>query len=499
MYSPPARFGRRAARQAMTCEMTEAMAGSVTQERLHELPIAEVGRLLRAGALTSRRLTEHALARIEAINPRIDAFVAVTGERALAEADAADADFARGRDRGPLQGVPYALKDIYDVAGLPTLCHSRLRAGHVAGADSTVVARLSAQGAVLLGKLTTFEFALGNPDPEVPFPPARNPWNRDHSPGGSSSGSAAAVAAGLVRFAMGSDTGASVRGPASLCGVIGLKPTFGLAPRRGVFPLSPSLDHCGPLARSVEDAAIVMEAIAGHDARDPASARVSPPAFRGLLGAGVKGLKIGVPRHFFAGARGLSGETVAALDAALDRLRADGAEVEDIVLPDYALFTACGRVIMYTEAFAIHARDFRERPRAFGASTYMRMIMGAFTTGADIAQAMRWRRALTGAVDDRLMRYDAIITASALGPAPPMEGAADWGLPSDSPMQCIPFNVTGHPALAMPTGLSQSGLPLALQIVGRHFDEPTVLRIAASLERDNPVLGARLPEAACPR
>lgn len=450
---------------------------------------------MRSGGLTAAELTEHALARIDAINPKINAFVTVTPERARADAAAADRDFARGVDRGPLQGVPYGLKDIYDTAGIRTACHSKLRLDHVPDRDSAVAQRFMRQGAVLMGKLTTNEFALGNPDPEAPFPPALNPWNTDHSPGGSSSGSGAAVAAGLVRVAMGSDTGASIRGPASFCGIFGLKPTFGLVSRRGVFPLSYSLDHCGPLTRSVEDAAIVMEALAGYDQHDPASANVPAPQFRSVMGSGVKGLRIGVPRHFFEGAKGLSPDVSSALDRALQKLCELGASVRDITLPDYATFTACGRVIMCTEAFAIHEKDFRERPRDFGFSTYMRMIMGAFTTGADMVQALRLRRELTEAVNRQLMDCDAIITATALGPAPKMNMPGDWSMPSDSPMQCIPFNVTGHPAMAAPTGFSASGLPLALQIVAKHFDEQTGLRIAAALEQDNDVL-AHWPDIA---
>jgi aspartyl-tRNA(Asn)/glutamyl-tRNA(Gln) amidotransferase subunit A len=470
----------------------------VAEKPLHDLSIAEAGAAMRSGGLTSSALTEHSLARIDLLNPKINAFVTVTAERARTDAAAADADFARGVDRGPLQGIPYGLKDIYDTAGIQTACHSKLRLDHVPQKDSAVAEKLAAQGAVLLGKLTTNEFALGNPDPDAPFPPALNPWNIDYSPGGSSSGSGAAVAAGLVRLAMGSDTGASIRGPASFCGIIGLKPTFGLISRRGVFPLSPSLDHCGPLTKSVEDAALAMEAVAGHDPHDPASARVPPPQFRGLLNAGVKGLRIGVPRHFYRGAKGLSGEADAAIERSLRKLRDLGAIVSDIVLPDYASFVACGRVIMYTEAFAIHEKDFRNRPRDFGFSTYMRMIMGAFTTGADMVQALRLRRELTEAVNRQFRNCDAIVTATALGPAPKMNLPGDWSMPSDSPMQCIPFNVTGHPAIAVPTGFSSSGLPLALQIVAKHFDEPMVLRIGAALEKENPVL-SRWPDLAVRR
>jgi len=243
----------------------------MTATKLFELSIAEAGRKLRDGSITSLALTEDALARITAIDPALNSFITVTADRARADAAAADANFARRIDNGPMQGVPYALKDIYDTLGIRSTCHSKLRADHVPAADSLVETKFKAQGGVLLGKLATHEFALGGPSFDLPFPPARNPWNREHIPGGSSSGSGAAVAAGLARMAMGSDTGGSIRGPAAYCGAIGLKPTYGLVSRRGVFPLSTTLDHCGPLSWTVEDSAIALQIIAGYDPLDPAS------------------------------------------------------------------------------------------------------------------------------------------------------------------------------------------------------------------------------------
>jgi aspartyl-tRNA(Asn)/glutamyl-tRNA(Gln) amidotransferase subunit A len=444
------------------------------------LSIAEMGRQLRAGAVTSKALTEDALARIAAIDPRINAFITLLADAALADAAAADAAFAQGIDHGPMQGVPYALKDIYDTAGIRTTCHSKLREHNVPAEDSVVAAKFKAQGGVLLGKLATHEFALGGPSFDLPFPPARNPWNTDHMPGGSSSGSGAAVAAGLVRMAMGSDTGGSIRGPAAYCGTIGLKPTYGLVSRRGVFPLSYALDHCGPLSWTVEDTAIAMEVITGYDPRDPGSADVPAPAFRADLGKGVAGLRFGVPRHFFADAPGLSPEMLASFDAAIATLRDLGATVEDIELPDYELFSLCGRVIMLSEAYAIHEQDFRNRPMDFGLLTYLRMTMGAFVTASDLIQAHRLRRELSEAVTTKLATYDALICATGLAPAPAFKDVPPT--PSNWPMQTMPFNVTGHPALAIPTGFTASGLPLGMQIVGRAFDERMVLRIGAAFE-----------------
>lgn len=450
---------------------------------LHELSIAEAGAALRAGSVTSVALTRDALARIAAIDPAIDSFITVTGQRALADAEAADAAFKAGTDLGPMQGVPYALKDIYDTEGILTTCHSKLLVDNVPKADSVVAAKLRAGGGVLLGKLATHEFALGGPSFDLPFPPARNPWNRDHIPGGSSSGSGAAVAAGLCRMAMGSDTGGSIRGPASYCGTVGLKPTYGLVSRRGVFPLSYTLDHCGPLTWTVEDTALTMQVIAGHDPKDPASANLPVPDFSRGLDWGVSGLRIALPRHFFVKAEGVSQEVIDGIDNAASLLARAGAIVDEITLPDYELFNAVGRVVMFSEAFAIHEKDYRERPLDFGRLTFTRMVLGALTSGADLTQAFRLRRELSNAVNgDVLRRYDAIIAASALAPAPRFD-EMPTGFPPNWPIQTMPFNVTGNPAMSMPTGFSKSGLPLSLQIVGRAFDDPTVLRIGHALEK----------------
>jgi aspartyl-tRNA(Asn)/glutamyl-tRNA(Gln) amidotransferase subunit A len=467
----------------------------MSDTKLFELSIADAGRKLRDGSITSAALTEDALSRIAAIDPALDSFITVTADRARADAVAADAAFAKGIDNGPMQGVPYALKDIYDTAGIRSTCHSKLRLDHVPAADSVVESKFKAQGAVLLGKLATHEFALGGPSFDLPFPPARNPWNREHIPGGSSSGSGAAVAAGLVRMAMGSDTGGSIRGPAAYCGTVGLKPTYGLVSRRGVFPLSTTLDHCGPLSWTVEDSAIALQTIAGYDALDPASVDIPIPNYLDGLDRGVDGLRIGLPRHFFAKTEDVSAEVVAAIDRAVERLAKLGAVVEEITLPDYDLFNACGRIIMYTEAFAIHEQDYQRRPLDFGRLTHLRMTLGAFVTGADIQQAMRLRRELSRAVNLQLKSYDALITASALIPAPAF-AELDPNSPPNWPIQTMPFNVTGNPAMSIPTGFSASGLPLSMQIVGRAFDESMVLRIGAALEAATGLSARRRPALA---
>ncbi|MEJ1161307.1 amidase [Prosthecomicrobium sp. N25] len=449
---------------------------------LHELSIAEAGKLIRSGALTSTALTEASLKRIAALDGPIASFITVTGERAMADAAAADAAFAKGVDKGPMQGIPYALKDIYMTAGIRSTCHSKLLVDNVPAEDCVVETKFKAAGAVHLGKLATHEFAFGGPSFDLPFPPARNPWNTDHITGGSSSGSGAAVAAGFCRTAMGSDTGGSIRGPAAYCGTVGLKPTYGLVSRRGIFPLSFTLDHAGPLTWSVEDCAITMQAIAGFDPEDPASADLPVPDFLGGLNEGVEGMRIALPRCFWKEAAGLSAETAAAIEAAAGTLEKLGAKVEEVTLPDYELFNAAGRLILFSEAYAIHEKDLQTRPLDYGALTQMRMILGGFIQASDLTQAFRVRRKLSLVLNREVLgTYDALITASALAPAPRFDEMPK-GHPANWPIQTIPYNLTGNPAMSIPTGFSKSGLPLSMQIVGKPFADPTVLRIGQAYE-----------------
>jgi len=451
------------------------------REDLHELSIAEAGTRLRAGTLTSTALTQHALDRIAALDPLLNAFITVTKERALADADRADRELKSGIDKGPMHGIPHALKDIYETAGIRTTCHSKLMLDHVPKEDGTAAAKLAAGGAVLLGKLATHEFAIGGPSFDLPFPPARNPWNRDHFSGGSSSGSGVAVASGMVRTAMGSDTGGSIRSPAAYCGIVGLKPTYGRVSRRGVFPLSYTLDHCGPLTWSVEDAALTMQVVSGHDPLDPASADVPVPNFSAELGRDLTGLKLAYPRSFFVGVNGISPEVIAGADRAVQDLTRLGATVAEIKLPDFELFNACGRLILTAEAYTVHEENLIKRGADYGRLSYQRMMPGAIVSAADLIQALRMRRELHDAVARVLETHDAIVTVNALAPAIRLDAFPVDGT-LRTPGHTIPFNVTGHPALAVPTGFAKSGLPIGLQIVGRPFDEPTVLRIGAAYE-----------------
>lgn len=449
---------------------------------LHELSIAAAGRALRSGELTSSALTEAAFARIDALDPVLNAFVLLTRERAFAEAEQADRAFAEGRDAGPLQGIPYALKDIYATAGIRTTCHSNLLRGHVPAADCAVQEKLRAGGGVLLGKLGTFEFAIGGPSFDLPFPPARNPWDPDHFTGGSSSGSAAAVAGGMLRMAMGSDTGGSIRGPAALCGTVGLKPTYGRVSRRGVFPLAYSLDHCGPLTWSIEDTALTMQVIAGHDPLDPASADIPVPNFTEWPGRDLDGVRIGYTRKFYIDNPFLTAEATRALDDAAEQIAALGATVDEVEMPSFELFDTCSQVIMFAEVFAIHENDLKTRPYAYGRYGYQRLVSGAVLSAADLVQAQRLRRELTIMVNEGPLRtHQALLAPTGLSTAAPFaefgKDAAPWG-----GMLTSPFNVTGSPALAFPIGFGTNGLPLGAQIVGRLFDEPMVLRIGAAYE-----------------
>jgi aspartyl-tRNA(Asn)/glutamyl-tRNA(Gln) amidotransferase subunit A len=444
--------------------------------------VAEMGQQLRMGGVSSEALTRDALERIWAREPRLHAFVCVTEERALKDAKRADADLKAGLNRGPMHGIPYALKDIYDTAGIATTCHSKLRREHVPSEDSAVAARFAAGGAVLVGKLGTHEFAIGGPSFDLPWPVARNPWNTEHVTGGSSSGSGAAIAGGMLRMATGSDTGGSIRGPAAWCGTAGIKPTYGRVSRRGVFPLSWTLDHCGPLGRSVEDCAIALQVMAGHDPDDPASADVPVPDFRAGLQDGVADLRIGVPRAFFAEAKMVTSEVLAGIDRTIGWLQDAGATVENVSLPDYAIFAIAGRVIMMAEAFAIHQADMRERMLDYGERTARRFVQGAALTAVDLVDALRARQELAAAVNRVLQRYDALLTASSLMTAPRFDAMPDT-LSSTAPMQTIPFNVTGHPAMSVPIGLAPDGLPLSVQVVGRPFDEAMVLRVGRAVER----------------
>jgi aspartyl-tRNA(Asn)/glutamyl-tRNA(Gln) amidotransferase subunit A len=447
------------------------------------LTLAEAARLIKRRDLSPVDLVQSRLDRIAALDGRLHSFLLTLPEEALAAARVAETEIATGRYRGPLHGIPIGLKDIFDTAGIATTGNSRILQDRVPERDATAAQRLAVAGTILLGKLTTHEFAFGGPSFDLPWPPARNPWHTDHFTGGSSSGTAAAVAAGLILGGTGSDTGGSIRGPASLTGLAGLKPTYGLVSRTGVLPLAYSLDHAGPMAWTSEDCALLLQGMAGHDPADPASAQVPVPDYARALTGKIAGLRIGVIRHFYETDNVATPETVAAIDVALGVFRKLGASVDDDVrlspLHDYA---ACGYVLMVAEAYAIHEATLKARFTDYGEIFRDRMVLAAALTAADYVQAARRRRQLRTEYMAATAGFDLVITASAPGPAPRIDDVPKF-TPLDRPSLTMPFNVTGHPALTVCCGFSDNGLPIGLQIVGRAFDEATVLQAGDAYEK----------------
>ncbi len=466
-------------------------------EASKDLTIARAAARLESRALSPVELVDSLLARIETLNPQLDAFVTLTAERALEAAREAEAEIAAGRYLGPLHGIPFGLKDIYDVAGVPTTGHSRTAIDNVPATDATTTTRLGAAGGILMGKLSTHEFAHGGPSFDLPWPPARNPWNREHFTGGSSSGSGAAVAAGFVLGALGSDTGGSIRNPAALCGIVGLKPTYGLVSRHGVIANSYTFDHCGPMTWTVEDCAIMLQAIAGHDPRDPASADVPIPDYRAALNDDVRGLRIGIVRHFWEDDLPANAEVRAAMDAAIEVLGGLGAICEDVRLAPLQDYYDVKVVIAESELFSVHRAALCDRPGDFGTDFLARSLPACLFSGADYVEAQRRRRLLVAAMDPIYARHDILVTAGPYGPAPRLDAHESinfWRKPNIA----TPFNVTGGPALTLCNGFSDSGLPLALQVVGRPFDEATVLRVADAYEKATPWRDRRPDLAAGP-
>lgn len=442
------------------------------------LSIAEAAAAFRRKQLSPVELTRLLLDRIDAVDGNVNSYVTRTDELAMAQARQAEIELAAGNDRGPLHGIPIALKDLYQTAGIRTTAHSRVLADWVPSEDAAATARLQEAGMVLLGKLAMSEFALGGPSPEQPFPPARNPWNLERMPGGSSSGSGAALAAGLCLGTLGSDTGGSIRGPASMCGISGIKPTYGLVSRYGVVPLAWSLDHAGPMARTAEDCALLLQAIAGHDPRDPASANVPVPDYRATLNDGVRGLRLGVPRSWFAaGEYAADADILAAVDAALGVLEQLGATIVEVDGAPFAAARSPNSTIMIAEAYAYHEQTLRERPEDYGAVIRGRFRQGAFLSAADYIQAQRVRSRIIAEVNDILRTVDALVMPTSASPAQPF-----GDIPVEMTLRTLAytsaFNLTGLPAISIPCGFNAAGLPLSLQIAGHAFDDATVLRIA---------------------
>ena len=445
------------------------------------LTIAEAARLIAAKKLSPVELAKTHLDRIRRLDPDLNAFLLVTEDRALADAKAAEARQMSGALRGKLDGIPIAHKDIYNTAGIRTTAHSKLLEHNVPTHDAHTVKKWADAGTVMLGKLATHEFAFGGPSFDLPWPPARNPWNRDHFTAGSSSGTGAAVAAGLILGGTGSDTGGSIRGPAALCGIAGIKPTYGLSSRSGILPLAFSLDHAGPMAWTAEDCGLLLQGMAGPDPEDPASVDRPVPDFTAELGKSVKGLRIGVVRHFFERDHRASDATRAGIDAAMDFFRKEGAEVRDITLSSAADYHAIGYLIMITEAFTLHGPWMRERFMDYGELFRDRVSLAATVSGPDMIQATRRRHMLCREMAAATENLDIIVSASQPGEAPRIDSVPKWAN-MEKPSFTMPFNVTGFPAISICTGFGEGGLPVAMQLAGKPFTEPTLFRAAHAYE-----------------
>jgi aspartyl-tRNA(Asn)/glutamyl-tRNA(Gln) amidotransferase subunit A len=447
---------------------------------LTDLTIAETGRLLRDRKISPVELVDAALERIGKFDPKIHAFITVTADLARAKAREVEARLAKGDYRGAFDGIPFALKDNIETRGIRSTSHSKLLFENVPAEDATVATKLAGAGGILIGKTATFEFALGGPSWDLPWPPAVNPWNTKHLPGGSSSGSGAAVAARFVPAAIGTDTGGSVRWPAAVCGLAGLKPTYGRISRKGVHPNTFSLDHCGPMTRTVEDCAIMLRAAAGYDPRDPGSIDEPVPDYAAALTGSIKGLRVGLIRHWYA-ADGAP-DVVKAVDAAAKRLAELGAIVEEIELEPLIDYVDCKTTISISELYAIHEKDLKTRPQDFGKLLRTRVIAGSLVRAEDYVQAMRWRTELTTKMLARFKRFDVLATAGWLNAAEPNDPkGADFF--KRRQLVTMPFSVSGIPALSVPCGFSPDGLPLSLQIGGKPFDEATVLRVGDAYQR----------------
>jgi aspartyl-tRNA(Asn)/glutamyl-tRNA(Gln) amidotransferase subunit A len=445
------------------------------------LTIAEAAKLIAAKKLSPVELTRISLDRVKKLDPTLHSFLLVTEDRAMADAKAAEARMMSAALKSPLDGIPIGHKDIYNTAGIRTTAHSKLLEHNVPTEDSVVVEKWSKAGAVLMGKLATHEFAIGGPSFDLPWPPARNPWNPDHFTAGSSSGTGAAVAAGLVMGGTGSDTGGSIRGPAALCGIAGIKPTYGLSSRRGVLPLSQTLDHTGPMAWTVQDCALLLQAMAGHDPFDPASANRPVANFTADLDKGAKGLRIGVIRHFHEIDNPVSAATKQGIEDALDIFRSQGAEIRDVTLSPMMDYNAPGWLILTAEAYAVHEPWLKERFNDYGELLRDRLAFGALLPASSYVQALRRRRVLCLEMAQAMADLDILITASAPAEAPNINEVPKWAM-FEKPNFTMPFNLTGLPALSLCTGYGLGGLPVSMQIVGKPFAEATVFRAGHAYE-----------------
>ena len=445
------------------------------------LTIAEASRLIAARKLSPVELTKALLARIEAVDPKLNAFLAVTEKQALTAARTAERAVMAG-NRSPLLGIPVAYKDIYETAGVTTTAHSRILRTNVPKDDAETVRRLREAGVVMLGKLATHEFAIGGPAFDLPWPPAKNPWDTRRFTGGSSSGSGAAVAAGLALGALGSDTGGSIRLPASYCGIAGLKPTPGLVSRRGVIPLAPSLDTAGPMAWTAQDCAILLDVLAGHDPADPASVPGPKISYAKSLDAPVKGLRVGVLRHLYEHDLPASPELLHAMNRAIATLRSLGCRVDDVALPPLQEYNAVGRVIISAEAYALHEATLHSRISEYSRTFRIRVLPGALVRASDYIAAQRRRSDLIALTAKAFEQFDILLSTPTQGAAPILtDQRPDDGFAR--PLLTTLANVAAVPSLAVCAGYTVAGLPLGVEFIGPAWGDATVLRVGHQFEQ----------------
>jgi aspartyl-tRNA(Asn)/glutamyl-tRNA(Gln) amidotransferase subunit A len=451
--------------------------------------MTDLARMIATKAVSPVEVVRAHLDRIAALDPGLRAYITVCDDAALQAARAAETALMSGGAVGPLHGVPYALKDLYDTAGLRTTGGSRILADRVPGKDATVTQRLTRAGAILLGKLNMVEFAYGPEGLNPHYGHARNPWDGGvhRMAGGSSSGSGVAVAAGLAPGSLGSDTGGSIRIPSSLCGITGLKPTYGRVSRAGVLPLAWSMDHVGPMTRTAADCALMLGAMAGYDPADASTSVLPVPDYAAALTGDLKGLRVGLLRGFFL--EGATPEVRAAVEAAAATLARAGAVVDELSLEHMALVPAASTAIVAAEALAYHAEFLRTRAAEYDPDVARRLRLSAFVGGAHYVRAQQVRGLVRDAVDAALARRDVLLAPSTPLVAPALdERQTTLGDgPSDVRGALLrftrPFNLSGHPACALPCGFTAGGLPIGMQLVGRPFDEATVLRAADGFQR----------------
>ena len=456
----------------------------MTTSDLSSLSLTDAARLIGTRRLSPGELIERVLARLAAVDTEVHAYLRHDAEAARRAAAAADDRARQGSLRGPLDGIPFAVKDTFYTANLPTTAASRVPQRHAPELQATLVTRLQAAGAILLGKLNTWEYGTGTGAvyDDLDVPPARNPWNTAHYTGGSSSGSAASVAAGTALFSLGTDTGGSVRLPAAACGVVGFKPTFGRLSRHGIMPNCWSFDTPGPLTRTVRDAALVYDALAGHDPADPTSLRQAAPATAPQLERSIAGLRIGRISQ-------LSAELVphpaiqAALEQATELFRRAGAEVVEIAMPIApAEYRAINLPINRSESFSIHEQDYLEHRHLMGRSLREKLECGFYIRAADYLAALRLRRDVVARTDQLFRQFDLLLLPITLAPAPRLDDAAAVEA-FTTRSAGSPFSLSGHPALSLPLGLAANGLPVAVQLAAGYCQEDLLLRAAHSLER----------------